>query len=182
MVGGGGLEPPAFVFCDLTRLSERRTAPSSPRDTRHPVSTPFPDHSRGLVRYCPIARETQVPPTLTSDLPEHCCAGGPVCKARSGIANGPVCHGTPLIFRPPRRLHRMRQRDYRLRRAEARVTDHGSPVIVSPVRTQRNRLRICAVCGRYSRWIDPFPAIPLPRCPRGRQHAASKRSKIYVFR
>ena len=31
-----------------------------------------------------------------------------------------------------RRLHRMRQRDYRLRRAEARVTDHGFPVIVLP--------------------------------------------------
>jgi hypothetical protein len=49
----------------------------------------------------------------------------------------------------------MRQRDYRLRRAKARVTDHGSPVIVLPGGTQRNRLGSCAVCGRYSRWIFP---------------------------
>jgi len=81
-----------------------------------------------------------------------------------------------------RRLHRMRQRDYRLRRAKARVTDHGSPVIVLPGGTQRNRLGSCAVCGRYSRWIDPFPAIPLLRSPRGRQRTVGKRSKIYVFR
>jgi APA family basic amino acid/polyamine antiporter len=63
----------------------------------------------------------------------------------------------------------MRQRDYRLRRAEARVTDHGSPVIVLPGGTQRNRLGSCAVCGRYSRWIDPFPANPSWTATHGRQ-------------
>jgi hypothetical protein len=81
-----------------------------------------------------------------------------------------------------RRLHQMRQRDYRRRRAGARVTDHGSAVIVLPASAQRNGLGSCAVCGRYSRWIDPFPAIPPSRGRRRRQGAVGKRSKIYVFR
>ncbi|HXO32907.1 MAG TPA: hypothetical protein VN901_11195 [Candidatus Acidoferrales bacterium] len=34
----------------------------------------------------------------------------------------------------------MRRRDYRLRLAKTRVTDHGFPVIVLPGGTQRNRL------------------------------------------
>lgn len=80
-----------------------------------------------------------------------------------------------------RRLHRMRQREYRLRLAKARVTDHGSPVIVLPGGTQRNRLGSCAVCGRYSRWIDPFPAIPLPRSARRRQRTGRQTFKNIRF-
>lgn len=66
--------------------------------------------------------------------------------------------------------HRDRQRDYRLRHARRRVTDQGSPPpcrqrsIPSPdMASAGNRcpraawepLR-CALCGRLSRFIDPF--------------------------
>jgi hypothetical protein len=81
-----------------------------------------------------------------------------------------------------RRAHRTRQRSYRFRRLDASVTDHGSLLIVAPHFVNRKSLGNCAVCGRYSRWIDPFPAIPLPRSPQRRHRAVGKGSKIYVFR
>jgi hypothetical protein len=59
-----------------------------------------------------------------------------------------------------RHAHRMRQRVYRLRRSKACVTDHGSHPIMSPQCPSPTNLGNCALCGRYSRWIDPFPAIP----------------------
>jgi hypothetical protein len=70
-----------------------------------------------------------------------------------------------------RRAHRMRQRGYRLRRAQACVTDHGSHPIITPRCANPNGLGNCAVCGRYSRWIDPFPAIPPRWSPTRRRPA-----------
>ncbi len=77
--------------------------------------------------------------------------------------------------------HRDRQREYR-RRQRARVTDQGSLSIASPAlsgceiaestaipdpaHTQRwseprgSRFPRCIICGRSSRWVDPFPRIP----------------------
>jgi hypothetical protein len=81
-----------------------------------------------------------------------------------------------------RRAHRMRQHGYRLRSASACVTDHGSHLIVVPRCANRNSLETCTVCGRYSRWIDPFSPIPLRRSPQRRQRAVGKSSKNYVFR
>jgi hypothetical protein len=83
--------------------------------------------------------------------------------------------------------HRDRQRAYRERRAATRVTDPSSLSVVSPapfgcgeairkaaaVRLptrlpgQRPRLSLwwlrCSVCGRPSRFLDPFPSIPRRR-------------------
>jgi len=73
--------------------------------------------------------------------------------------------------------HRDRQREYRRRRAQARVTDQGSLSIISPAlcgcgtpgttRTAQNWpaqqpvwfLR-CIICGRSGRFVDPFPRTP----------------------
>jgi hypothetical protein len=79
--------------------------------------------------------------------------------------------------------HRDRQRHYRERRAQARVTDQGSlsiicsalskggPVEAAPVQvpptsgvalppqTRPGLLLCCRVCGRRGRFIDPFPRI-----------------------
>src|ERR1700680_2791548 len=85
MVAGGGFEPPTFGLCDLTHLSMRVGLYLHPSGCSPSSLYAFPHNSEGLVRYCPITRATQVPPTLTSDLPVHCCTGRPVCNARSGI-------------------------------------------------------------------------------------------------
>ena len=66
--------------------------------------------------------------------------------------------------------HRDRQREYR-RRKPLRVTDQGSVSITFPA-TCSSGIRItprrapflrCIICGRSSRWVDPFPRIPRTR-------------------
>ena len=86
--------------------------------------------------------------------------------------------------------HRDRQREYRQRRAQARVTDQGSLLIISssssgceqidatPVDAPRRSDHslfprwpekrpgvglYCRVCGRAGRFVDPFPRIPRRR-------------------
>ena len=81
-----------------------------------------------------------------------------------------------------RRAHRIRQRNYRLRQAKARVTDHGPHSIMRPRTADDGEFRHCAVCGRYSRWIDPFPAIPLRQSVHRQRRAAGNCSRNYVFR
>ena len=83
---------------------------------------------------------------------------------------------------PGRRAHRMRQRRYRLRRAKACVTDQASQSIVSPGSAKRNGFGNCAVCGVYSHWIDPFPAIPPKFGYPRRRRVVGRSSKNYVFR
>jgi hypothetical protein len=66
-----------------------------------------------------------------------------------------------------RETHRCRQRRYRRRHAAAAVTDQGPHSITcsssSPAVWPRQVLCKCHVCGRLSRWIDPFPPIPRRR-------------------
>jgi hypothetical protein len=76
-----------------------------------------------------------------------------------------------------RRAHRIRQRHYRLRQAGVRVTDHGSRSIIKSRPADRGGFGHCAICGRYSRWIDPFAAILLRRSVHKQQQAAGKSSK-----
>jgi hypothetical protein len=86
--------------------------------------------------------------------------------------------------------HRDRQRQYRHRRAQARVTDQGSLSITcsaisacgpgEPAATQIAQVYVarrrplwpqsepgvqlrCRICGRIGRFIDPFPPIPRRR-------------------
>jgi hypothetical protein len=83
--------------------------------------------------------------------------------------------------------HRDRQRQYRERQAEARVTDQGSLSILCPAsfgcgaeravpahretaallrRRPENQPGLwlrCRICGRAGRFIDPFPRIPTRR-------------------
>lgn len=75
--------------------------------------------------------------------------------------------------------HRDRQRDYRRRRSQARVTDQSSLVLSSggriPLRgpfpmsdlhrqgsraaQRHNGLLRCVICGRLGRFVEPFPGI-----------------------
>jgi hypothetical protein len=60
-----------------------------------------------------------------------------------------------------RQSHRHRQRSYRERktRVRARVTDQGLRTINSSTRLHRPTPSHCAICGRHSHWVNPFPAI-----------------------
>jgi len=81
-----------------------------------------------------------------------------------------------------RQAHRIRQRNYRLRQASVRVTDHGSQSIIRSGPPDRPRVSHCAVCGRFGRWIDPFAAIPTRRSVHRQWGVVGKSSKKYVFR
>ena len=80
--------------------------------------------------------------------------------------------------------HRDRQREYRCRQTQARVTDQPSPPITFPAssrcgvndppspglaclpRWPESRLDLCLccrICGRTGRLVDPFPRIPRRR-------------------
>ena len=74
-----------------------------------------------------------------------------------------------------RLAHRRCQRRYRGRPSEAPVTDQGGPPITSPSSTQPPKLCQCAICGRQSSRIDPFPTIPW-------RYRSGRRSKNFVFR
>ena len=73
--------------------------------------------------------------------------------------------------------HRDRQREYRQRQTQTRVTDQGSPPVISPaisdcgeemaapdtgVKATTARL-CCRFCGRSGRYVNPFPRIPKRR-------------------
>jgi len=59
-----------------------------------------------------------------------------------------------------RQTHRCRQQRYRERHATAPVTDQGCkpPMPANPAPSVP--VLQCRICGRSSRWINPFPAIP----------------------
>ena len=73
------------------------------------------------------------------------------------------------------------RRTHRIRRSEARTTDHGSGRIVRPLSPKITGLSVCAICGGQSRWIEPFGLIPPRRRPKLQRRAARQSSKIYVF-
>jgi hypothetical protein len=55
------------------------------------------------------------------------------------------------------------------------VTDQTIARIASGATPEPPTVCQCAICGRRSLWIDPFPTIP-------RQLRRGRRSKKYVFR
>jgi len=81
-----------------------------------------------------------------------------------------------------RRSHCRRQRRYRERQAQARVTDQPLKPIVAWPPPHPPCLYACAFCGRSSLWITPYEPIPrrwLAFSPAGQVGA---RSKKYAFR
>jgi hypothetical protein len=120
----------------------------------------------------------------------HCDRGHRYCSdacRASARAEQRRCANRRYQQSPEGRLdHSDRQRQYRERRARARVTDQGSlsitypalsgcgTVAVAALRFRRTliplrpetqagvRLR-CRICGRAGRFIDPFPRIPTRR-------------------
>jgi len=70
--------------------------------------------------------------------------------------------------------HRRCQQRYRERASQPPVTDQGIVPITSPAPPQRTTVCQCAICGRHSLWIDPFPSVP-------RRFRSVGRSKKYVF-
>ena len=73
-----------------------------------------------------------------------------------------------------RRMHRMRQRGYRLRRGKGRVTDQGCHAATLPRSPNGSASCNCTVCGRHSQWIDPFPPLGRLRRLRGRRPLVKK--------
>jgi hypothetical protein len=71
--------------------------------------------------------------------------------------------------------HRRRQQHYHERASQPPVTDQGTVPITSLAPPQRTTVCQCAICGRHSLWIDPFPYVP-------RRLRSASRSKQYAFR
>jgi hypothetical protein len=80
-----------------------------------------------------------------------------------------------------RQAHQTRQRQYRLRCAGTRVTDQGSRSIATPPLRGPAGPGQCSVCACISRWVDPFPAIPLWLAPKRRRRRVGEGSRKYVF-
>ena len=59
--------------------------------------------------------------------------------------------------------HCRRQQTYRERQSRTPVTHQAMAPVTSAVAPLRRPLIECAICGRSSPWINPFPAIPLRR-------------------
>jgi hypothetical protein len=56
--------------------------------------------------------------------------------------------------------HCRRQRRYRQRLTEFRVTHQGTHSITRAATSRAQSLHQCAVCGRISRWHNPFDLLP----------------------
>ena len=56
--------------------------------------------------------------------------------------------------------HRRCQQRYRERASQPSVTDQGIVPITTPAPPKRVTVCQCAICGRLSLWIDPFPSVP----------------------
>jgi hypothetical protein len=56
--------------------------------------------------------------------------------------------------------HQQRQRRYRERQIPTRVTDQGCRIVTFSQPRRWAALDHCAICGRLSPWINPFPTIP----------------------
>ena len=71
-----------------------------------------------------------------------------------------------------RECHRRSQQRYRDQKSETvMVTDQGSESIISPVPSVRAPVCTCRICGKVSRWINPYPAVQ-------RSLEASRKSNI----
>lgn len=122
----------------------------------------------------------------------HCdrgqCYCGPACRDLARLEQRRRANCRHQRSPEGRLDHRDRQREYRRRQAQARVTDQGSLSITSPVNmrewdtpttrsallrgtavftrrgpeNRRRRLLHCIICGRSSRFVDPFPRFRLP--------------------
>ena len=77
---------------------------------------------------------------------------------------------------------RDRQRRYRERQVQACVTDQGGGTINSPAPRRSPTLCRCSICGRFSRWTDPFPPIPRQRRGWRDRWPVGESPKKYVFR
>ena len=77
-----------------------------------------------------------------------------------------------------RQAHCRRQRAYRERRKSTGVTHHGPVLIVTSPSKLAPSLCRCMICGFESRWINPFP--PLPLWLRNRRRHRGRRSPTDV--
>jgi len=62
--------------------------------------------------------------------------------------------------KPGRESHRLCQQRYRNRARQPAVTDQPIAPITSGAAPDPPTVGQCAICGRRSPWIDPFPTIP----------------------
>lgn len=59
-----------------------------------------------------------------------------------------------------RRAHRLRQKAYRRRSAERRVTYQGPTSVTSPPSIRLLAPPSCVVCRRQTVWVNPYPPLP----------------------
>jgi len=78
-----------------------------------------------------------------------------------------------------RQAHSRRQEAYRQRQKPQEVTHQGPASIISPRPQQPPSLCRCLVCGKDSRWINPFAGCGLPRVRRRRLRARSTSADVH---
>jgi hypothetical protein len=67
-----------------------------------------------------------------------------------------------------KQAHCQRQRSYRERSSAALVTHQGPSSVTCPTAPATKDLNQCFICGRVSRWHNPFDSVTLRRLRRGR--------------
>ena len=88
---------------------------------------------------------------------------GSACRQRARRAQVAAAGRRYQASDAGREAHRQRQSRYRHRSSEPRVTHQGTLPITCPASNVAERLSRCSVCGRTSRWHDPFYPLPQQR-------------------
>jgi hypothetical protein len=99
---------------------------------------------------------------------------GPACRAAVRRGQRHDANRRYQESEQGREAHRRCQQRYRERLTDAPVTDQGCTPITAATPSGVRTPSRCAVCGRQSAWIDPFPTLP-------RRWRRGRRSKNYVF-
>jgi len=162
------------------------TLSSVPKAPHHPIICCNLNPTRGIVLSELVLRTRRCRGCgVIFSICRHCdrghCYCGAACRRGARQRQHRLANRRYQQTDAGRRMHRIRQCNYRLHRFRARVTDHGSRPIVRPYSAKIAALGFCAICGGQSRWIDPFPPLPPRRRPQQKRRASRQCSKIYVF-
>jgi len=108
----------------------------------------------------------------------RCDRGQRYCSQRCRVASRRQQHraasGRYQRTEGGREAHRVRQRSYRQRHRDLRVTHQGPEPVITPIAIKLSEPPKCACCGCHRHWIDPYSPLGLPPRPRSRTRRSAK--------